>query len=324
MSKLIFGVAFAVALLAVGAANSQVYPARPMTVVVPYAAGGPTDVLARLFAERMRAFLGQPVLVENVVGAGGATGLSRVVRATPDGYTVGIGNWGTHVGLGVIYRLDFDLFKDFEPVALLPNNPMLIVTRKDVAAKDLRELMAWLKANEGKISVGTSGVGGASHVAGVFFQNMMGARFQFVPYRGAGPAMNDLVAGQIALMVDSLPNSIQHVRSGAVRAFAVTAGARTALAPDIATVDEAGAPGLHMSIWNGFWVPRTTPKNVILRLNAAAVDAMSDPTVRDRMGALGFEIPSRGQQTPEALGELQRNEIEKWWPIIRAANIKAE
>jgi tripartite-type tricarboxylate transporter receptor subunit TctC len=315
---------FSLALTLTTSVPAQVYPVRPVTIVVPYAAGGPTDVVARVLAERMRSSLGQPVLIENVIGAGGSIGLARVVHAAPDGYTVGIGNWGTHVGLGVIYPLDFDLVEDFAPVALLPNNPMLVVTRKGVPARDLKELTGWLKANQNKVSVGTSGVGGASHVAGVLFQNIIGGRFQFIPYRGAGPAMNDLVAGQIELMLDSIPNSLQHVRSGAIRAYAVTASARTALAPDIPTADEAGAPGLHVSIWNGFWVPRATPRSVISTLNAAAVDAMADPRVLDRLGQLGYEFPQRSQQTPEALGAFQRSEIEKWWPVVKAAGIKAE
>jgi tripartite-type tricarboxylate transporter receptor subunit TctC len=324
MKKFACAIAFAIRLLVAASANAQVYPARPVTIVVPFAAGGPTDVLARVLAERMRTSLGQSVLVENVIGAGGAIGLSRVVRATADGYTVSIGNWGTHVGLGAIYRLDFDLLKDFAPVALLPANPMLIVTKKDVPADDLKTLMSWLKANESKVSVGTSGVGGASHVAGVFFQNKIGAHFQFVPYRGAGPAMNDLVAGQISLMVDSVPNSLQHVRSGAIKAFAVTASTRAMLARDIPTVDEAGAPGLYVSIWNGLWVPRATSKEIISKINAAAIDAMADKGIQDRLNLLGYEIPPHGQQSPSALGEFQKVEIEKWWPIIKAANIRPE
>jgi len=324
MKKLVLSIAVAVSLAVFETATAQVYPTRPITIIVPYAAGGPTDVVARVLTERMRGALGQPVLIENVIGAGGATGLGRVVRTSPDGYTVGIGNWGTHVGLGAIYRLDFDLLKDFEPVALLPSNPMLVVTRKNVPATNLKELIGWLKSNQDKVSVGTSGVGGGSHVAGVFFQNIIGARFQFVPYRGAGPAMNDLVAGQILLMVDSLPNSLQHVRAGAIRAYAVTANTRTPLAPDIPTADEAGAPGLHVSIWNGLWVPRGTSKEVIAKLNAAAVFAMADPGVRSRLGDLGLEIPASDQQTPEALGAYQRAEIDKWWPIIKAAGIKVE
>jgi tripartite-type tricarboxylate transporter receptor subunit TctC len=324
MKKLVLSIGVAVSLAVFETATAQVYPTRPITIIVPYAAGGPTDVVARVLTERMRGALGQPVLIENVIGAGGATGLGRVVRASPDGYTVGIGNWGTHVGLGAIYRLDFDLLKDFEPVALLPSNPMLVVTRKNVPATNLKELIGWLKSNQDKVSVGTSGVGGGSHVAGVFFQNIIGARFQFVPYRGAGPAMNDLVAGQILLMVDSLPNSLQHVRAGAIRAYAVTANTRTPLAPDIPTADEAGAPGLHVSIWNGLWVPRGTSKEVIAKLNAAAVFAMADPGVRSRLGDLGLEIPASDQQTPEALGAYQRAEIDKWWPIIKAAGIKVE
>jgi len=324
MKKLVLSIGVAVSLAVFETATAQVYPTRPITIIVPYAAGGPTDVVARVLTERMRGALGQPVLIENVIGAGGATGLGRVVRTSPDGYTVGIGNWGTHVGLGAIYRLDFDLLKDFEPVALLPSNPMLVVTRKNVPATNLKELIGWLKSNQDKVSVGTSGVGGGSHVAGVFFQNIIGARFQFVPYRGAGPAMNDLVAGQILLMVDSLPNSLQHVRAGAIRAYAVTANTRTPLAPDIPTADEAGAPGLHVSIWNGLWVPRGTSKEVIAKLNAAAVFAMADPGVRSRLGDLGLEIPASDQQTPEALGAYQRAEIDKWWPIIKAAGIKVE
>jgi tripartite-type tricarboxylate transporter receptor subunit TctC len=317
MKKLACAIALAVELSVAGPANAQNYPARPVTIVVPYAAGGPTDVLARVLAERMRISLGQSVLVENVIGAGGAIGLGRVLRAAPDGYTLSIGNWGTHVGLGAIYRLDFDLLKDFAPVALLSANPMLIVAKKDVPANDLKTLIGWLKVNESKVSVGTSGVGGASHIAGVFFQNEIGAHFQFVPYRGAGPAMNDLVAGQIVLMVDSLPNSLQHVRSGAIKAFAVTASTRALLAPDIPTVDEAGAPGLYVSIWYGLWVPRATSKDIISKLNAAAVDAMADRSVRDRLGQLGYEIPPRAQQAPEMLGEFQRSEIERWWPTSK-------
>ena len=305
-------------------ARAQAFPARPITIVVPYAAGGPTDVIARLLAERMRGQIGQPVLIENVVGAGGSIALGRVARASPDGYTVVLGNWGTHVALGAVYKLDYDLLKDFEPVAQVPGNPMIIVTRKTVPANNLKELIAWLKANQDKVSVGTSGVGGGSHVAGVFFQDAIGARFQYVPYRGAGPAINDLVAGQIDMMVDASADVLPHLRAGRMKAYAVMTRSRLAAAPDIPTVDEAGLPGLYLTIWDGLWVPKGTPKIVISRLNAAAVDAMGNPVVRARLADLGMQFPLREEQTPEALGALQGAEIEKWWPIIKAAGISAE
>jgi tripartite-type tricarboxylate transporter receptor subunit TctC len=305
-------------------ARAQAYPARPITIIVPYAAGGPSDVIARVLVERMRGQLGQPVLVENVVGAGGSIALGRVARASPDGYTVVLGNWGTHVALGAAYKLDYDLLKDFEPVAQVPGNPLMIVTRKTVPANNLKELVAWLKANQDKVSVGTSGVGGASHIAGVFFQNAIGARFQFVPYRGAGPAMNDLVAGQIDLMVDASPDCLPHLRAGAIKAYAVMTQSRLAAAPDVPTVDEAGLPGLHVTVWDGLWAPKGTPSTVISKLNAAAVYAMADPLVRARLADLGLQFPPREEQTPAALGALQKAEIEKWWPIIKAAGIRGE
>jgi len=305
-------------------ARAQTYPSRPITIVVPYAAGGPTDVIARVLGNRMRQALGQPVLLENVVGAGGSIGLRRVARASSDGYTVGIGNWGTHVALGVTYQLDYDLLKDFEPVAQIPGNPMLIVTGKAVPANNLKELIAWLKTNQEKVSVGTSGVGGGSHVAGVFFQNAIRARFQYVPYRGAGPATNDLVAGQIDLMIGAPADVLPHLRAGTMKAYAVMTRSRLAAAPHIPTVDEAGLPGLYLTIWYGLWVPKGTPKIVIDRLNGAAVDAMADPAVRARLADLGLQFLPREEQTPEALGALQRAEIEKWWPIIKEAGIKAQ
>jgi tripartite-type tricarboxylate transporter receptor subunit TctC len=304
--------------------SAQTYPTRPITVVVPSAAGGPTDVIARVLGQQMRGQLGQPVLVENVVGAGGSIALGRVARASPDGYTVVLGNWGTHVALGAVYKLDYDLLKDLEPVAQVPGNPIFIVTRKTVPASDLKELIAWLKANQDKVAVGTSGVGGASHIIGVFFQNAIGTHFQFVPYRGGGPAMNDLVAGQIDLMVDASPDCLPHLHAGAIKAYAVMAQRRLAAAPDVPTVDEAGLPGLHVTVWDGLWAPKGTPNNVVSKLNAAAVYAMADPLVRARLADLGCEFPPREEQTPAALGALQKAEIEKWWPIIKAANIRSE
>jgi tripartite-type tricarboxylate transporter receptor subunit TctC len=292
--------------------------------VVPFAAGGPADAMARVIGDRMRLALGQQVIIENVAGAGGSTGVGRVVRAPADGYTVSIGHWSTHVVNGAIYDLPYDLLKDLEPVAQLPANPLWIIAKKNVPATNLKELVAWLKGNESKVSAGTAGPGSASHVAGVYFQTITGTHFPFVPYRGTGPALNDLMAGQIDLIVDQTSNSMAQVKAGTVKTFAVTAKARLPAAPDVPTVDEAGVPGLYISVWYGFWVPKGTPRDVIARLNAAAVDAMADPTVQTRMATFGLEIPPRDQQTPEALGALQKAEIEKWWPIIKAANIKGE
>jgi len=315
--------AAAASLAIAGDAAAQAYPSRPITIVVPFAAGGPGDTLTRILAERMRMSLRQAVIIENVTGAGGTIGVGRVARAAPDGYTLSFGFLGTHVLNGAVYKLHYDVLKDFEPIALLASNPQLIVAKNAVPANNLKDLIAWLKANPDKASQGIGGV--PSHVAGALFQSMTGTRFQFVPYRGgAGPAMQDLVAGQIDLMFDQALNSLQHVRGGRIKVYAVTDKTRLSSAPDVPTVDEAGLPGFHMSLWYGFWTPKATPKDIIARLNAAVVDALAHPTMRQRLADLGLEIPSREEQTPEALGAYQKAEIEKWWPIIKAADIKGE
>jgi tripartite-type tricarboxylate transporter receptor subunit TctC len=306
------------------AAAAQPYPTRPITIVVPFAPGGPTDTVARIIAERMRAPLGQPIVIENVSGAGGSIGVGRVVRSAPDGYTVGIGNSSSHVFNGVIYTLPFDLLADLEPVALLSSQPLLIVARKGVPAQDLKEFIAWLKANPGKAVQGTPGAGTGAHINGAFLQIQTGTQFAFVPYRGTGPAMQDLVAGQIDFMIDTPTNSLPHVRAGSIKAFAVTAARRLDAAPEIPTVDEAGLPGFHFTFWQALWVPKGTPKDVIGRLNGAVVATLADANVRQRFAEQGQDIPPRDRQTPAALGAFHKAEIEKWWPIVKAANIKGE
>jgi len=308
----------------IAAASAQVYPSRPITMVVPFAAGGPVDTVARILSEPMRATLGQSIIVENVTGAAGSIGVGRVARAAPDGYTLSIGHWSTHVVNGAIYPLPYDLLRDLEPIVLLPSNPMIVVSKNAVPAKNLNEFVGWIKANEGKVSAGTAGAGSATHVAGVYFQNVTGTRFQFVPYRGTGPALQDLVAGQIDFIVDQASNSLQHVRDGKIRAYAVTASARLPSAPDIPTVAEAGLPSLDISVWYGLWAPKGTPKEIIAKLNAAAVQALSEPAVRQRFAELGLDMPPRDRLTPEALAAYQKAEIEKWWPVIKDANIKTE
>jgi tripartite-type tricarboxylate transporter receptor subunit TctC len=305
-------------------AQAQAYPARPLTIVVPFAAGGPTDTIARIMGERMRQSLGQTVVIENVTGASGTIGAGRVARATPDGYTIAIGHWGTHVLNGALYQLQFDLLNDFAPIALVATNPQLLVAKKALPANDVKELIAWLKANPDKASQGTAGAGTPSHVAGVYFQKDTGTRFQFVPYRGTGPAMQDLVAGQIDLIFDQAASALSQVRSGNVKALAVTAKTRLASAPTIPTMEEAGLPGFYISIWHALWVPKGTPADIVAKLNATVVEALADPNVRKRLEELGQDLPARDQQTPEALYAHQKAEIEKWWPIIKAANIKGE
>ena len=308
----------------IGGATAQHYPVRPVTMMAPFPAGAPVDAVGRIIAERMRVSLGQAIIIENISGGGGSIGVARAARAAADGYTISLGNFSSHVLAAAIQTVQYDALKDFEPVALLASNPQLIVSRNAVPANDLKSLIAWLKANGGKASAGTAGVGSVSHVAGAFFQKETGTQFQFVPYRGVNLAQQDLIGGQIDLLFDQAINALANVRAGKIRAYAVTSKTRLGSAPDIPTVDEAGLPALRMSIWNAIWVPKRTPKDVIAKLNASAVEALADPAIRQHLGERGLDIPPREQQTPEALGAFHKAEIDKWWPIIRAANIKAE
>jgi len=306
------------------AAQAQSYPAKPVTMIVPFAAGGPVDTIARIVAPPMGAALGQPVIVESVTGAAGTVGVGRVAKAAPDGYTLSIGHWSTHVINGAIYPLQYDLLADLEPVAMIAANPLLIVATPSFPPKDLRGLVDWLKANPDKAAAGTAGVGSASHIGGIYFQNATGTQFRYIPYRGTGPAMQDLVGGRIELMFDQASNSIPQLRNGRIKAYAVTSKTRLASAPEIPTVDEAGLPGLYLSIWYGIWAPKGTKSEVVAKLNNAIVSALADEGTRKRLGDLGQDIPPPDQQTPQALGAFHKAEVEKWWPIVKAAGIKPE
>jgi tripartite-type tricarboxylate transporter receptor subunit TctC len=324
VTKLLHAIAVAATLGAIGGAPAQNYPSRPITMGMPFAAGGPGDTLARILAERMGASLGQSVIVENITGAAGSIGAGRVARAPPDGYTLILGNWSTHVVNAAAYALTYDVINDFEPVSLVATQPVVIIARKSMPADDLKELIAWLKANPGKASAGNAGIGTASHVGAVFFQKETGTRLQLVPYRGGAPAMQDLLGGRTDLTFDLVANALPQMRAGSVKAYAVMAKSRLAAAPDLPTVDELGVPGLYVSLWNALWAPRGTPQDVIGRLNAAVVEALADPAVHQRLAGLGHDFFPRDQETPEALARYQKAEIEKWWPIIKAAGIKGE
>jgi len=307
-----------------GAAHAQEYPTRAITMIVPFPAGGATDTLARFLGERMRAILGQPIIIENVGGAAGSLGVARAVRSSPDGYTLSIGTSTTHVLIGGLYTLQFDLLKDLEPVILIGSEPLMIVGKKSLPADDLKGLIAWLKANPDKASVGIAGVGATGHLTGIAFQKATGTTFQFVPYRGNGPAMQDLVAEQIDFMIEPASNFRALLGSDSVKPFAITGKTRLPSLPKIPTADEAGLPGFFASLWYGLWVPKGTAKEVIARLNAAMTQAMFDPQGRRRFDELGIQISPLDQQSPEALRTLQKAEADRWWPIIKAANIKAD
>jgi tripartite-type tricarboxylate transporter receptor subunit TctC len=308
----------------IGAAAAQTYPSRPITIIAPFPPGGPSDALARILSGPLEAALGQPIVIENVGGAGGTIGAARVARAEPDGYTLLIGQWGTQVVNPITYNLPYDAANDFAPIALLANTPQMIIARKDFPASDVRELIAWLKANPDKAQAGTVGAAGGAQVAGLYFQKITGTRFGFVPYRGGAPAMQDLMAGRVDIMFDQAANALAQVRAGTIKAYAVMTEQRWHLAPDIPTIDEAGAQGLHVSYWHALFAPKAMPPDVIAKINAAVVSALADPKVQQSFAAQGQDIWPREQQTPQALAALYKAEIDKWWPIIRDEHLHAE
>jgi tripartite-type tricarboxylate transporter receptor subunit TctC len=323
MKKALAAIAIA-ALFGSGPASAQTYPSKQITMIVPFAAGGATDVLARFLGERMRAILGQPIIVENVTGAGGSIGVTRLVRAPADGYTLEMGTSTTNMLLGGLYPLQFDLIDDLAPVLLIASEPLMIVGKKNLPANDIKELIAWLKANPDKASIGIPAVGGTGHLAGLSFLNEIGTKAQFIPYRGNGPALQDLVAGQIDLQIEPASNFFAQAKAGAIKPYAITATNRSTAASDIPTTAEAGMPGFQASLWYGLWAPKDTPKDIIARLNAVMLEALAHEETRKRFADLGINAPSREQQTPEALRAYQKSEADKWWPIIKAANIKGQ
>ncbi|HEY5067045.1 MAG TPA: tripartite tricarboxylate transporter substrate-binding protein [Xanthobacteraceae bacterium] len=313
--------AAALAVVATSAA-AQTYPSRPITFIEPFSAGGPSDAVARIVAQAMAKSLGQSVVVENITGAAGTIAAARLARAAPDGYTIGMATWSTHVVSPVVYHPSYSVFKDFAPVALLTETPLVLVASKKIPADNLRGLIAWLKANPNTALQGIAG--GTDQVIGFLFQMRTGTKFQTVPYRGLALAMQDLVAGRIDLLFDQPADVLPQIKAGTVKAYAVTAKRRLTVAPDIPTVDEAGLSGLYLTPWQSIWAPHGTPAAAIAKLNAAAVAALADPDVRKRLGDLAQEVVPRDRQTPSALGYYYTAEIDKWWPVIKAAGLKAE
>jgi tripartite-type tricarboxylate transporter receptor subunit TctC len=323
MKRLIAIIALAVvaSVAAQAHAQAQNWPSRQITLIVPFPPGGSTDVVARIMAEGMRPLLGQPVIIENVGGAGGSIGVGRVARAAPDGYTIDIGQWDTHVG-GVIYTLNYNLQKDFEPIGLLSINPQLMVGRKDLPADDLKSLAAWMKANPGKATLVNQLA--SAQLAGQLLQQLTGTKLQFIPYRGAGPATTDLIAGQVDLMVSQAAVLLPNIQAKTIKPLANLSPSRSAAIPDIPTSDESGMTGLYASGWFGFFAPKGTPKDVVTKLNAAMVRVLNEPSTRPRFTQLGLDIAAPELQTPDGLAAFHKAEIEKWWPIIKAANIRTE
>jgi tripartite-type tricarboxylate transporter receptor subunit TctC len=324
MKTIAIATAIALAVGGAPAGAAQSYPSHPITIIVPFPAGGPTDTLARLLGERMRVSLGQPVIIETVTGAGASIGVARAAQAAPDGYTLSIGNWTSHVGAGAMYPAVHDAVLEMQPISRISATPLMIVGKNALPPKTAQELIAWLKANPGKASAATVGAGSGAHICVLYFQQKTGTDFQLVPYRGGAPVMQDLVAGQIDFFCAEASQTLPFLRSGAIRAFAVMSKERWPAAPDVPTMDEVGVSGMYISFWHGLWAPKGTPREIVAKLNGAVVDTLADTNVRQRLTELGHVIATREEQTPEALGAFHRAEIEKWWPIIKAANVKPE
>lgn len=320
MIRLLASIVFTLAALA--CAHAQSYPSRPITIIVPFAPGGSTDVVARILAERMRPLLGQPLIVENASGAAGSIGVGRLARAAPDGYTIDVGQWDTHVGNGAVYPLTYDLQKDFEPIGLLSINPVLILGKKGLPADDLKGLIAWMKANPGKATLANQTA--AAQVAGILLQQSTGTSLQFLPYRGGGPAMQDLVAGHIDLLIIQAAAAMPQVRAGTIKAFANLSSSRSTAVPEIPTSDEVGVPGVNVAGWFGLFAPRGTPRDIVAKLNGTMMQVLAEPAVRAKFAELGLDVAPPEQQTPEGFAAFHKAEIEKWWPIIKAAGIKPE
>jgi tripartite-type tricarboxylate transporter receptor subunit TctC len=324
MKRILFAIALIASVQNVGGAAAQSFPSRPVTIIAPFPAGGPLDTIARIIAEPMREALGQPVVIENVPGAGGNLGIGRLARAEADGHTVGIGQWSTHVVNPVTYALPYNIETDFEPVALLTITPQLIIARKDFPAKDIKDLIAWLKANPDKAAAATVGAAGGAQVSAMYFQKETGTQFRFVPYRGGAPAVQDLASGRVDLMFDQAGNALGPVRGGTIKAYAVMSKTRWPALPDVPAIDESGVPGLYVSYWHAMWAPKGTPRDAIAKLNAAVMHALADPNTKKRLSDVGQDIWPRDQQTPAALAAYHKAEIAKWWPIIKAAGLKAQ
>ena len=324
MKTIAIAATIVVAVAGIGGAQAQPYPSHPITIIVPFPAGGPTDTLARILSDRMRVSLGQPVIIETVTGAGASIGVARAAQAAPDGYTLSIGNWTSHVGAGAMYPAAHDAVLEMQPVSRISATPLMIIGKNALPPNNAKEFIAWLKANPGKASAATIGAGSGAHICLLYFQQKTGTSFQLVPYRGGAPVMQDLVAGQIDFFCAEASQTLSFLRSGAIKAFAVMSKERWPGAPNVPTMDEVGVSGMYISFWNGLWVPKGTPGDVVAKLNSAIVDTLADPTVRQRLTDLGHVIATREEQTPEALGAFHKAEIEKWWPIIKAANIKGE
>src|SRR6202166_4521572 len=317
-------VAAALGLAWAGMAAAQDYPTRPITMIVPFPAGGATDTLARFLGEKLRPILGQAIVIENIAGAAGSIGVGRAARSAADGYTLSIGTSTTHMLIGGLYALQFDLLKDLEPIIQIGSEPLLIVGKKSLPADDLKGLIAWLKANPDKASVGIAGVGATGHLTGISFQKATGTKFQFVPYRGNGPAMQDLLAEQIDFMIEPSSNFKSLVGAASIKPFAITGRTRLPSSPNIPTADEAGLPGFFASLWYGLWVPKGTPKDIVAKLNAAMVQILANPATKERLTELGIQTAPLDQQSPDALRSFQKAEMDRWWPIIKASGLKGE